>query len=87
MKDSGDKPTAKQVAEMASEFLKTPFGEMFIAAASLQYNGLHHEAEDQTATCEQKAFKVERAAGVKWAIDYLTQRAELLKQGDYFKND
>lgn len=73
--------TPSQVARMASAFLKTPFGEYFVDALSLKYNALHQQAEDETIGSERKAFLVERAAGVKVAIDYLLVRQANLDAG------
>lgn len=75
---------AKTTAEAATKFLKTPFGKQFVQALNLHYNGLHQEAEDKSLSVEQKAMLVERAAGVKVAINYLLQREQLVK-GEYFK--
>jgi len=75
--------TERQVAEAADAFAKSEFGERFLSALSLQYNGWHQDAESEQLTSEQKAMKVERAAGVKWAIDYVTTRQMLLKTKAY----
>jgi hypothetical protein len=75
----------KQVAQMAHDFLETPFGKYFINHLSVQYNGLHQEAEDPSLSPAQKAYKVERAAGIKVAINFLLERDQLL-QADYYKD-
>jgi hypothetical protein len=75
----------KHIATLSSEFLKTELGELFVEQLSLHYNNLHQEAEGDSLTIEQKAMKIERAAGVKFAITWLTSRDELLAQG-YWKD-
>lgn len=74
---------AREVARQVAEFLATDFGTQFIGVLSGKYNDLHHEAESEQLTPAQKGMKVERAAGVKWVIDYLVERDRLLKEG-YF---
>ncbi len=74
------------IAEAAKGFLDTDFGRHFITQLSLIYNGLHQDAE-QATTSEAKAFKVERAAGLKMAIDYLNERAMRIDRGDFPKED
>lgn len=73
------------LAKAISKFLSTELGEQFLTTLSLHYNDLHHQAEDVALTAEQKAMKVERAAGVKWCIDYLTQRQKNLEDGYWAK--
>jgi hypothetical protein len=76
---------AKRLAEELQAFLATPLGKHILQAFSLRYNTLHQAAEDEWLTAEQKGLKVERAAGVKWAITYLTSRPQLLSEGFYDK--
>lgn len=78
---------AKSAAEAASEFLASEFGQVYIAALSLKYNSLHQEAEDPELSIERKAFLIERAAGLKLAIDYLTVRDDAVKRGDFVKEE
>ncbi len=75
---------AKREAELVHDFLGTELGEHYLTQLSLQYNGLHQAAESEALTFEQKALKVEKAAGVKVAIDILTQ-ADALHEAGYFK--
>ena len=63
------------ISEQAKAFLASPFGKQYIAALGMQYNGLHQDAEREDLSPSQKAMKVERAAGVKFAISYLEERA------------
>lgn len=76
-------PTAKQLAELAQAFLETDFGQYYLQVMSVQYNALHQAAESKELSIEQKALQVERAAGLKWAINWLTNQDQLLKQGYY----
>ena len=76
---------AKRLAEAIKDFTASDLGQDYLTALGLQYNGLHHAAESEDLSIEQKAMKIERAAGVKWAIDYLTSRETLLDQGYYKK--
>lgn len=71
----------QQVAQMARDFLTTPFGEYFIEVLSLKYNQLHQQAEDETISAERKAFMIERSAGIKLAINYLIERRDALDAG------
>jgi hypothetical protein len=75
--------TAKQIAEMASEFVESEFGQMYLNALNLSYNGLHQAAESEELTAERKGLKIERAAGVKLAITWLTGKDALVKAGHY----
>lgn len=75
------KSDAKRIAELVSEFLETDLGEHYLATLGVEYNGLHQEAESESLTASQKAMKIERAAGVKFAINWLTQRKTLLDGG------
>lgn len=78
-----NKAEARKLAEQITDFLRTDLGQHLLKQLSLQYNGLHHQAEGQELTVEQKAMRIERAAGVKWVIDYLMQRKHLLETGHY----
>lgn len=73
----------KQLAQHLKAFIATPLGEQLLRQLSLQYNTLHQEAEGEELTAGQKAFKVERAAGTKWAIDYIMTRVSALDKGMY----
>jgi hypothetical protein len=76
----------KHIASLSAEFLKTELGELFVQQLSLHYNNLHQQAEEDGLSIEQKALKIERAAGVKFAITWLTSRDKLLAEG-YWKED
>ena len=76
---------AKHVATLINQFLETELGQLYVEQLSVHYNGLHQAAEAQGLDIEHKALLVERAAGVKFAITWLTSRDELLAQG-YFKD-
>lgn len=75
--------TAEQVAEQVQAFLATPLGKRYLQTLSVQYNNLHQEAESEALTPGQKAAKIDRAAGVKFAINWLTDR-EALRAAEYF---
>ena len=82
---SKDQPTFtdKQLSELANEFVESPFGKHYLAQLALVYNALHQEAEREELTTEQKAMKVERAAGLRVAIDYMTGKQKLLQGGHF----
>lgn len=74
----------ERLATDAHAFIETPYG-MYVVEklASLNY-ALHQAAEDEP-TIEGKALKVERAAGLRQAIELLTSNAKLyeaLKEAD-----
>lgn len=73
----------KDLALRIKDFIETDLGEQYLTSLSLQYNVLHQRAEAEGLSMEQKAFLVERAAGLKTAITYLTSRAEQLDKGYY----
>ena len=75
--------TAKQIAEMASSFLESDFGKLYLGYLNTQYNVLHQSAEADDLDVNRKAMKVERAAGVRFGIDWLTGKDKLLKTGYY----
>lgn len=79
-----DNRTDKQIAEMASQFVASEFGQYYLTMLSTEYNGWHQEAEGDLSV-EQKALKVERAAGLRFAIDWLTGKDKLVKSGYYDK--
>lgn len=70
----------KQLGAFGSQFLQTPYGEYVVEKLSELYNGEHHKAEEAT-TIEQKALAVERAAGIRVAIDLLTHDAAMYDAG------
>lgn len=77
-----DQPISPKLeAQAAHDFLETRFGKHFIEQLSMRYNVLHQSAEREKMTSEQKAMKVERAAGVKFAIDWLVQKDQQLAAG------
>lgn len=73
----------ERLAEMAAEFLETPYGKYAIAKLAELYNQLHHDAE-AAESVDVKAFKVERAAGLRLAMDLLMNDVAAMKAG-YFK--
>lgn len=78
-----DELTPKQIAEEANAFIDSPFGKHFINQLQIKYNSLHHDAEHVDLSAEQKAYRVERAAGVKMAIDYLFMRRQRVESGEF----
>lgn len=78
--------TRKQAAELAKKFAETEFGDFMLMSLGQKYNDLHHDAEGSSLTIEQKAMLIERAAGLKLAIDFVMVRVEAAKRGD-FKDD
>lgn len=72
--------TAEQLADECAKFVASEFGQQAMTAFGLMYNGLHQEAEN-AVTSEEKAFKVERAAGLKEAISWFQTRAQMSEQG------
>lgn len=70
-----------ELAKACAEFIETDFGAFYIQQLSLQYNALHQAAESEEMSVERKALTVERAAGLKKAIDFLTTRSALSAAG------
>jgi hypothetical protein len=70
----------ERVAKLYATGIKSEFGQRHLTWLTLLYNQLHQEAEGDL-TAEQKAFRVERAAGVKQVIDYLMTQQELIESG------
>lgn len=75
----------KDLAIEAKAFTESRFGQVLLKQLSLHYNALHQEAESEGLTVEQKVMKIERAAGAKWAIDYIMTRVKSLDEGYYDK--
>jgi hypothetical protein len=73
--------SALQTAQMASDFLDTPFGEYFMEQMGIIYNDFHQKAEGKDLNIESKAMLIERAAGIKEAIDFILTRKRNLEEG------
>jgi hypothetical protein len=71
----------KKLAQDIHLFLEDELGKHLIKQLSYKYNELHQAAESEDLTIEQKALKVERAAGLKWALDYLLTRNQRFVEG------
>lgn len=71
------------LGEEQKAFLGTPLGQYVGEKVGQLYSDLHKEAESGDLTSEQKAFKIERAAGVQLVIDILTANAILLDSGTF----
>lgn len=71
-------------AKELTKFLTSAAGERLLVHLSVRYNQLHQDAEQQGLSSEQKAFLVERAAGIKLVIDDLQSPGALLEAG-YFE--
>lgn len=84
---SDDPLTPKQIAEMANEFTESLFGKWYLSQLSGKYNELHHQAESEELGVDQKAAKVDRAAGVKKAIDIVMERRQRYLSGEFDKKD
>lgn len=67
--------TPEQVNAACYDFIRSDLGQHCLTQWSNKYNELHHTAEGEGLTPAQKAAKVDRAAGLKIAIDFLTTRA------------
>lgn len=65
-------------ARLTAKALDTEFGQKHLEWLSLLYNALHQEAEGDLSA-EQKAFRIERAAGVKQVIDHLMTQKQLIE--------
>jgi hypothetical protein len=76
-----DDTDARTVAEYEADFAQSDYGQYILEKIMVQYNELHHAAEAEDIGAEAKAFKVERAAGLKLAIDLLTANANLMDSG------
>lgn len=77
--------TSEEIGQDISLFLSTDTGVRYLQALELKYNTLHRNAEEITLNIEQKAMSIERAAGVKWCIEWLTQRSISYESGYYTK--
>lgn len=77
----------KLLAEQCAEFVKGELGTYYLKVLSVQYNAFHQQAEDASLTAEQKAGLVDRAAGLKFAIDWLTSRQQMYDRGDFNKKE
>lgn len=73
----------KQVEDVHA-FMLSDIGLSFMRSLNTKYNDLHHKAELESMTAEQKAFYVERAAGIKFAIDWMANRNQQHESG-YFE--
>jgi hypothetical protein len=71
------------LAEKLTAFMDSDTGLALLTAMNNEYNQLHHKAEDFTLSMEHKAYKVERAAGIKWCIDWMMTRKANLERGAY----
>lgn len=80
--DKPDPIDLKQTLEDVHAFVGSDLGEQYLTSLSAKYNEMHHKAELETMTAEQKAFYVERAAGIKFAIDWLVNRNGQYERGD-----
>lgn len=74
MKPDKQQLSPAEIAERAHAFMQTEFGQLFLTSLSGIYNDMHHKAEKEDLSIEQKALYVERAAGIKVAIDWMLER-------------
>lgn len=77
-------PNLEKMARLASAFLDTEYGTYYLTTLSELYNDEHHLAE-KADSAEQKAAHVDRAAGMRRAIDLLTHDAQMLQSGYFDK--
>jgi hypothetical protein len=75
--------SAKKVASDVHQFLASELGKFYIDSLAVKYNELHQTAEDEGLTAGQKAAKIDRAAGLKMAIDFLTMRNAAFERGEF----
>lgn len=75
---------AEAHAKEMSRFMRSALGQRLLSHLSVRYNALHQEAEQTNLNSEQKAFLIERAAGLKLVIDDLQSPGALLEAG-YFE--
>lgn len=82
-----DKPEIdpQKTAEDVHAFMLSDLGKQYMQSLSAKYNEMHHKAELETMTAEQKAFYVERAAGIKFAIDWFVNRNQQHESGYFDK--
>lgn len=73
------------LAEKLQAFMDSDAGLTHLTALNNEYNQLHHKAEDNTLEPYQKSYLIERAAGIKWCIDWLMTRKQNLEAGRYKK--
>jgi hypothetical protein len=75
---------AVEIAEDIYGFMHSSTGKHLIKTFTDEYHTLHRKAE-QATTMESKAMLVERAAGVKYAIDWFQERKTNYESGYYTK--
>lgn len=80
-----DERPAIAVAEDVNVFLQSKTGIAYLNVLQSQYNQWHHAAEQAGGTMEGKAMLVERAAGLRYAIDWLQERNDNYANGYYEK--
>lgn len=85
--DKPDPVDAQKMSEDVHAFMLSDLGIYFMQSLSTKYNDLHHKAELETMTAEQKAFYVERAAGLKFAIDWVANRNQQHESGYFDKKE
>lgn len=73
------------LAEKLQVFMEGDAGLALMTAMNNEYTQLHHKAEDNSLQPYQKAYLAERAAGIKWCIDWLMTRKQNLEAGRYKK--
>jgi hypothetical protein len=83
--DAPDPIDPQKMAEDVHAFILSDLGKYYMQSLSAKYNEMHHKAELETMTAEQKAFYVERAAGMKFAIDWMINRNGQYESGYYDK--
>lgn len=77
--------TPEIIGQDIQGWLLTDTGKRYIDALDFKYRELHRKAEDDTISLERKGMMIERAAGVKWCIEWLTQRSVNFESGYYTK--
>ncbi len=71
------------LGEAQKRFALSEFGQHVLIQIDTAYNDALSGAQQEGLTGEQKAFLVERAAGVKKCIDILTANAILIDSGTF----
>lgn len=75
----------EEIAQDVNKFLLTDTGLRYLEALQTEYSSLHIQAENKDLSLERKGMLIERAAGVKWCIDWLAQRSDNFERGIYSK--
>ena len=72
--------TATELNELTYEFLRTEYGQYVVGWLSQQYNLEHQYAENEGISNEVIGQHINRAKGIKQAIDFFEHHKTLFEQ-------